>query len=685
MRFHIVLATLLRATLVTMLPLNGPPYPTVSNDVAAHAELDDTEATGPDADLMEWEMEARPNDSPQTHFADPLAGVATTDPDSLDPGPGSDNAESELGDLLLEDYFTAAIEDSTIEEATCIFPARLTCAEDYFTGNERLPLDGRSVCWPPHLLDDPHWTEFCETRASADAHAAAVISDSVVTAAHMDAFNADVDRNEIPGDGRLIQPHPVPEQNGWSPQDPADIAVQPSIEHTPIQEQEYLGTVQDAVEGREYEAQHTGPDGLHGHRSGPGYVVDQKNVDGAVAGGSTRGRKSLQPIDHDRQAAKQRWLLLMSRLRERLLYGLRDQLRDAVVEAGSGRVQHVDTRYAPDEAGVARRKQDMIDVQEKKGKIVACDRCPRRFKTKPGMLVHQKKNECNKYLCGIGDCPFHSYEAKTVERHRQTHNKTGTYEIDNPYPCEQCTQRFPRKDHLPRHSITAHPPGPTQVPSLEGTFDSAAEEARHNIDTIMSDIARAVPNGASDMDPEEYAMLIAQIMAEDLKTDLCKRNKRPEPNDGHNPETTVGHRNRAQSGSGGGIPPIGDFPVRPIDNADDTGCRLPSSSRPRPCRRTETGTGGGSSSHASSSQHRSSQHAEDDAGRFPSGPRRWSPYASVVPPESRRRRRATERRGPGRWDVHSILPDEPDDEASGSDEDQDAENEAEGEHDRCGG
>nr|OQO23756.1 hypothetical protein B0A51_09258 [Rachicladosporium sp. CCFEE 5018] len=685
MRFHIVLATLLRATLVATLPLNGPPHPAVPNDFAAHAELDQTESTNPDSDVMEWEMGAPPTDMPQTPFAGPLADVATTGANSLDPGLGSDNAESELGDLQLEEYFTAAIEDSMIDEPTCIFPARLTCAEDYFTGSERLPLDARSFCWPPHLLDDPHWTEFCEARACADAHAATVIAESVVPAAHVDAFNADVDQDEIREDNPLLRLHTVLEREDWFPQNPAKVDIQSSTEHTLTQEQEYQGTVQDAVEGREYEAQHTGPDGLDRHNSGPGYGVDQMDVGGDIARDSIEGRQSLQSTHHDRHAARQKWLFLTSLLRERLAYALRDQLRHAIVESGSGRVQHVDVRYAPDEAEVARRKQDMIGVQEKKGKIVACDRCPRRFKTRSGMLIHQKKDECNKYLCGFDDCLFDSYEAKTVERHRQTHIKTGTYEIDNPYPCEQCTQRFPRKDHLPRHSITAHPAGPTQVPSLNGAFKNAAKDPQQSSSTVISDLADAVSSSIPDMDPEEYAMLIAQIMAEDLKSDLCKRNKQPAPNDGHNPENTAEHRNCAQSGSGSGVPRIGDIPVQPIDDEDDLGYRVPSSSRARPSQRTETSTGGGSSSQAGSSQHRSSQHADDDAGRFSSGPRRWSPYASVVPPESRRRRRATDRRGPVRWDVHSILPDEPDDEASGSDEDQDAENEPEGERDRCGG
>ncbi|KAK6428465.1 hypothetical protein LTR95_015388, partial [Oleoguttula sp. CCFEE 5521] len=73
--------------------------------------------------------------------------------------------------------------------------------------------------------------------------------------------------------------------------------------------------------------------------------------------------------------------------------------------------------------------------------------------------------------------------------------------------------------------------------------------------------------------------------------------------------------------------------------------------------------------------------AERDGDSSSSGRHRWSPYASVVPPDSRQRRRTTGRRGPVRWDVHPILPDAPDDETAGSDEDKDAEHENEDEDD----
>ncbi|OQO02494.1 hypothetical protein B0A48_12021 [Cryoendolithus antarcticus] len=700
MRSHVLRTAVLLTAAVAAIPLGGPLHLRLSNNAVAPEQLERPGLVLADTDAMDWETEGGTPDPPQLQSAEILVEDAATDLDSLAFMEASDSDGSDLDDLRSDDCLPEPLFPATASEAECILPVQIPCAAECFTADETSAPSAGHQYWRHWLFNDPDWLDMCETRARAElvdaefaetsaqgradtgaAQAAAAVAGDTVPTAHLDGFNAYVDQDEMQvEDGRVPQ-HIVPEGRvRWSSA-AAQEGVQPSIEHAPVQEQDYQGTVQDIVEDRQSEALHTAPGGVHGHRSDPQYVVADVQVNHGVVNDETEEQQTSQPVESYAQVIPRKRLSSKSSRSKRRISAPRHQLSHAEAEVDSGLAGNTEAGTDGEEAELKRRRQGMIDVQEKQGKFVACDGCPRQFKIESGLIAHKKNGDCKNYHCGKGDCQFYSYDAKTVANHRQTHNKTGVYDVNNPYPCEQCPQRFPRKDHLPRHRATAHPPGPTQVPSLYGSFSSATEETRRNIEIIMSDIARVVPSAVSEMDPAEYAMLVAQIMAEDLKTDLCARNKRPAPRDGHTPNTTPAHSNDAQSGSGGGVPRIGDFPVRPIDNDDDLGYGLPSSSRQQPRQRTETGTGGGSSSQASSSQHRSSQDAERDGESSSSGRHRWMQYASGVPPDSRQRRRTTGRRRPVRWDVHPILPDAPDDETAGSDEDKDAEHENEDEDD----
>ncbi|KAK6440579.1 hypothetical protein LTR95_003205, partial [Oleoguttula sp. CCFEE 5521] len=538
MHSHVLLTAVLLVAAIAALPLDGPPHLRSSNTAVAHEQLERPGLVPADTDAMDLETEGGTPDAPQLQPAEILVEDAAADLDSLAPMEGSDSDGSELDAMRFDNCPTAPLFTATASEADCILPVQIPCAAECFTADETSAPGAGHRSWRHLLFNDPDWRDLCETRARAAlvdaefaetlaqgrvnagaAQAAAAVAGDAVPTAHLDGFNAYVDQDEMQGEDGRIPQHLVPEGRvQWVPA-AAQEGVQPSMERAPVQEQDYQGTVQDVVEDRRSEALHTAPDGLHGHRSDSGYVAEDMQVDRGVVNDKLVEHQTLPPAESYAKARGRKPLSSKSSPRNRRIFAPRHQLRHADAEVDSRLVGNAETGAEGEEAKLKRRRQGMIDVQEKKGKFVACDGCPRQFKIESGMIAHKKKGDCKNFHCGKGDCQFYSYDAKTIANHRQTHNKTGDYDIDNPYPCEQCPQRFPRKDHVPRHRSTAHPPGPTQVPSLYGSFGSATEETRRNIEIIMSDIARAVPSAISEMDPEEYAMLVAQIMAEDLKTD----------------------------------------------------------------------------------------------------------------------------------------------------------------------
>ncbi|KAK9395948.1 zinc finger protein [Crotalus adamanteus] len=107
-----------------------------------------------------------------------------------------------------------------------------------------------------------------------------------------------------------------------------------------------------------------------------------------------------------------------------------------------------------------------VPVSETAGGPHACSLCPKRFRLKTSLLIHQKTHAVGKsdspFVCSECGCGF-SHQAQ-LTRHQAVH-------ADRPHQCTECHKAFNRKSSLVVHQKTHRErPRPFQCPQCSKTF-----------------------------------------------------------------------------------------------------------------------------------------------------------------------------------------------------------------------
>ncbi|KAM6450975.1 zinc finger protein 212-like isoform 1-T1 [Liasis olivaceus] len=107
-----------------------------------------------------------------------------------------------------------------------------------------------------------------------------------------------------------------------------------------------------------------------------------------------------------------------------------------------------------------------LSVSEAAGRPHACSLCPKSFRLKTSLLIHQKTHTAGKsdtaFVCSECGCGF-SHQGQ-LTRHQAVH-------ADRPHQCSECHKAFNRKSSLVVHQKTHRErPRPFQCPQCSKTF-----------------------------------------------------------------------------------------------------------------------------------------------------------------------------------------------------------------------